>query len=273
MKKTNTINLHTDWKMSTEERLQFGKTLCSLKGENMNDEGQRLMKTIKYPRFIYRYRSVNNNSLAALMENKLFFSTPNFYDDPFDTFLRIDKDEVIAHINQELNSIEIINDYADFHKIPIEIAKEKISNILQIFLNELNRDSFNYLREVLRSEVYSVCFTDTWRNEALWLKYADQHRGFAVVYDLLDTTSCLCGKYKNCIDCQTVNTSIHYYPICYTNEIYNATEYAKHLAVFQAFKSQNDNYIYHLRSKLPPFYWEREKISLIKKKCHEYDAE
>ena len=43
-----------------------------------------------------------------------------------------------------------------------------------------------------------------------------------------------------------MNASIEYYPVCYVDEKYDATEYAKYLAVFQAFKRQNDNYIYYL---------------------------
>ncbi|MCM1167816.1 MAG: hypothetical protein NC299_15030 [Lachnospiraceae bacterium] len=126
---------------------------------------------------------------------------------------------------------------------------------------------------MLHNETYSVCFTDTWKNEVSWLKYANQHRGFTVVYDLQDSKSCLCGGQESCLSCQMLNTSIECYPICYSDEKYNATEYAKHLAVFQAFKLKNDNYIYHLRDTLPPFHWEREKITLIKKRCHEYGRE
>lgn len=273
MEETYIGNLHKDWKMSTEDRLAFWKLLCGLNSGNMLEDSQKIKDVIKYPRFLYRYRSVNNNTLAALIDNKLFFSTPNYYDDPFDTFLRIDKDKVIMHIKQDLMSRERITDYASFHKISLETAENNITNLLYNFLDLYKEDSFNYLREVLRSEVYSVCFTDTWKNEALWLKYADQHRGFAVVYDILDSESYLCGRQECCSSCPMMNASIEYYPVCYVDEKYDATEYAKNLAVFQAFKCQNDNYIYYLRDMLPPFYWEREKITLIKKRCHEYDGE
>lgn len=273
MEETNIGNLHKDWKMSTNDRLAFWKTLCELHSGNMLKDSQRLKETIKYPRFLYRYRSVNNNSLAALMDNKLFFSTPNYYDDPFDTFLRIDKDKVVMHVKQDLMSRERVTDYASFHKISSETAANNITSILNNFINLYKEDSFNYLREVLRNETYSVCFADTWKNEALWLKYADQHRGFAIVYDLQDPESCLCGRQERCFSCQMLNASIECYPVCYTDEKYDATEYAKYLAVFQAFKCKNDYYIYHLRDTLPPFCWEREKITLIKKRCHEYDEE
>ena len=40
------------------------------------------------------YRPVNLNSLEALRTNRLYFSSANYYDDPFDTFLHIDIDSI-----------------------------------------------------------------------------------------------------------------------------------------------------------------------------------
>ena len=75
--------------MNSQEREVFWQTLCSLK-RCENEDVQKLMKTIRYPKYMYRYRSVNVNSLEALRSNRLYFSSANYYDDPFDTFLHID---------------------------------------------------------------------------------------------------------------------------------------------------------------------------------------
>ena len=37
-----------------------------------------------------RFRSVNKNTLQQLQDNKLFFSSADRYDDPFDTYFYID---------------------------------------------------------------------------------------------------------------------------------------------------------------------------------------
>ena len=76
--------------MNNEERLIFWNTLCSLLGKDIESENKQLLDTIKYPRFLYRYRPVNTRNLEALRTNKLYFSSANYYDDPFDTFLHID---------------------------------------------------------------------------------------------------------------------------------------------------------------------------------------
>lgn len=76
--------------MNAQEREVFWKTLCEVSGINLQQDIERLIAAIKYPQYLYRYRSVTSSSLEALRTNKLYFSSANYYDDPFDTFLHID---------------------------------------------------------------------------------------------------------------------------------------------------------------------------------------
>ena len=76
--------------MDHNDREQFWKTLCSLPGNDIVAEREQLFKSIKYPKLLFRYRPVSTRSLEALRTNKLYFSSANYYDDPFDTFLHID---------------------------------------------------------------------------------------------------------------------------------------------------------------------------------------
>ena len=76
--------------MNNNEREQFWQTLCSLQGDDIAAEKDLLIKSIKYPKLLFRYRPVNIKSLEALRTNKLYFSSANYYDVPFDTVLHID---------------------------------------------------------------------------------------------------------------------------------------------------------------------------------------
>ena len=80
--------------MDKNERKLFWDTLCSLDGKDLSADKAKLLGTIKYPPLLYRYRPINQNSIGALQDNKLFFSSANRYDDPFDTYLRIDWNKV-----------------------------------------------------------------------------------------------------------------------------------------------------------------------------------
>ena len=76
--------------MDSDGRKRFWDTLCSLSGIDKRQDVEKLISTIHYPKYLYRYRPVSINSLEALRTNKLHFSSANYYDDPFDTFLHID---------------------------------------------------------------------------------------------------------------------------------------------------------------------------------------
>ena len=78
--------------MNAQEREAFWKTLCALPGLDLSQDAKQLMAAIRFPKLLFRYRPVNLNSLEALRTNRLYFSSANYYDDPFDTFLHIDID-------------------------------------------------------------------------------------------------------------------------------------------------------------------------------------
>ena len=76
--------------MTLDERKLFWETLCSLSGTDIAADAEILKSAIQYPPYLFRYRSVTMKTLDALRTNTLYFSSADFYDDPFDTFLHID---------------------------------------------------------------------------------------------------------------------------------------------------------------------------------------
>ena len=75
--------------MDSEQRKAFWETLLSLDGNDVEVDRKKLDKKILPPRFLYRYRPVNIKTLEGLRTNRLYFSTANYYDDPFDTFINV----------------------------------------------------------------------------------------------------------------------------------------------------------------------------------------
>ena len=120
---------------------------------------------------------------------------------------------------------------------------------------------------------WSVCFSEEGFNEVLWLKYADQHKGFVQIYDLENDDNLLCGKQEKCANCGIKNYGTPLYPIYYTDTPYDATNFAKFVMLRKIGEIT--------KSPIPPeFYegigstlWEPERITLIKKECHKYDKE
>ena len=74
--------------MNQDERKKFWDVLLTMH-DAVPEHLQQLQKTIIVPNTLCRFRAVNENSLAQLQENKLYFSTADYYDDPFDTYFYV----------------------------------------------------------------------------------------------------------------------------------------------------------------------------------------
>ena len=193
--------------MNDEERKIFWNTLCSLNGINLEEDSKILLKTITYPKCIYRYRAVNEKTINALRENEMHFSRSDYYDDPFDTFIHVNIRELQSFLNTVpqvqiddhiLSKLEhILTEWFQF-----TVNDEQIY-ILAENLKELTKNPnfapgiIEYMRNIrneIKKDTWSVCFSEDGLNESLWLKYANQHKGFVVSYDLKNDDNVLCGK-------------------------------------------------------------------------------
>lgn len=280
--------------MTPDDKRKFWEALCSFTGENPKEEGQRLQKLLVHPRFLFRYRKADLNSLEALRCNTLYFSTADYYDDPFDTFMATDIKRLMHNFFSCYQSDESKSRLAGLFSqvladpsktnLPQDIQKElqkhansqDLSSVFSNVFFELWVFYFLQIREQLQKEIYSICFSETGLNETLWLKYADCHRGFALVYDLTNTDlSFSCAKSRELGDLPVKPTV--FYPVYYSDTPYDATDFA--LSFFMKTLSQGLNIdLFSACSKealerLNKFAWEQERTSLIKKKCHENDEE
>ena len=265
--------------MNDAEMQEYWKTLSSFTGENISAEIDLLMTKIRYPRFLYRYRPINNNNLDALRTNKLFFSQASNYDDPFDTFLHIDVEKLQQEFESPYNSPKTLEALANVFNglketlqscpsISQELLQQAttIEGIKQLLGNGMQNQFLAYmltLRSRIQEKILSICFSENGFNETLWLKYADRHRGFCLMYDLYDEESLHCGvKYGTPI-----------YPVYYSNKAHDATDLAKLVMKQDVAERLGGSLPEFMRKDIKPLPWEIERNSLIKKECHKYDEE
>lgn len=223
--------------MNSDERTLFWNTLCSLPGKDRNQDVEKLLPTIKKPRFLYRYRPVSMRSLDALRTNKLYFSSANYYDDPFDTFLHIDIEAIRSEFMSAYQTPGRIGAVIDGIKswLGDVITDEQkgqltVENLTEQFYQGLPEKfliSALEMRDAIKKDILSVCFSENGFNEVLWLKYADQHKGFVQIYDLQNDDNFLCGKQAKCENCGVKKFGTPLYPICYSDKPYDATNFAK----------------------------------------------
>lgn len=263
--------------MNNKERKIFWDTLCSLKGENIPDESQRLSKVIRTPQKIYRFRSISNNSLEGLRSNRLYFSTADNYDDPFDSYSYIDWDKVADEIRQEFDNQSAkestFSALQSLFGVPIEQITQFFNSKSIDTWSQFGINIMHEIRKDIQKNQLSICFTEKDLNEVLWLKYAGNHKGFVLEYDTSNDSMFLCGKMRKCKSCQSANMNYPLYPVYYSNRKYDATEYAKSVAMFKVITNFHPNIQQLFMHNLKNMTWQQERISLIKRKCHKYDKE
>ena len=141
------------------------------------------------PPFLCRYRKVNKSTLDALKQGKLFFSTPKYFNDPFDSVAYLDEDKLIRSVTAQIEN-GIRTGYvpkSSIVKLPDDVAK----NILKGFNNIEYRQAFfcrirkeaSKLRSCVRNNTRVICFSEACLSTLMWTHYADEHKGFELVYD------------------------------------------------------------------------------------------
>lgn len=259
--------------MDTIGRKTFWDELCRIR-DNTPENLQALLATIKAPEKVCRFRSVSENSLLQLQENKLYYSSADYYDDPFDTFIHFDYARIRARFEMLSNLVssdspELLNGLKMLEPV-IGIGAEQFLKNLKEHPLDLSKfpERVKQVRTIIQKNLFSICFCENELNETLWLKYANNYRGFALVYDMKDENTFLCGKADVCKNCRSLIERPSIYPVYYTEDAYDATQFALACLLWDEHVSPQ---IAELSYKT--VMWEAERVSLIKKKCHEYDQE
>ena len=154
-----------------------------------------------------------------------------------------------------------------------QLTVENMTELLSQGMAESFLNSALALRDEVKKDIWSVCFSENGFNETLWLKYADQHKGFVQIYDLEDNENFLCGKQEKCANCGIKIYGTPLYPIYYSDIPYDATDFAKIVMLHKLEEITGNPMPKYLYELIGSGIWEREKTTLIKKKCHECDEE
>lgn len=269
--------------MNHQEREEFWNMLHSLQGKDPEAECNQLRQIIKLPKYLFRYRSVNMQSLEALRTNKLYFSSANYYDDPFDTFLHINVEKIkeecetiLKHLTDKEAVIEGVKTMFAGILTEEQLKQITVEKLEKLFLPEFMQNflsSVLAIRDEVKRDTWAVCFSENGFNEVLWLKYADQYKGFVQIYDLENDANLLCGKKQECEACGIQKYGTPLYPIYYSDTPYDATNFAKAIMLRKMGEMAQILIPMEIYTEMGLGYWEREKTTLIKKECHKYDQE
>lgn len=142
---------------------------------------------------LVRYRGVNAKSIEALKLNRLYYSTPSYFNDPYDTRVFANPLAILKHVKENLD--KGMDSYLE------NLKEQDIQNALQIhaigyamwngkFKNR-NVEQFLYQVYIARAQLQKsikansriICLSEEYLSMLMWSHYADNHKGFAIVYD------------------------------------------------------------------------------------------
>ncbi len=149
------------------------------------DDNSKLIQIIQtFPLSLIKFFNDSTYNLTALEQQKIWFSSPYYFNDPFDCAINIDFEEAA---------------YKDLVKMNNNLFDNKIPNTL-FDLNDVNVKSFLKIHAAKKSKIYrnnatSVlsnifisCLTEISNLGSLvmWSHYANSHKGFCLEYDMRD---------------------------------------------------------------------------------------
>lgn len=180
------------------------------------DQGDRMIGKMLSDRQIYKYYRINNKVINSLLENKVWFSHPDKFNDPFDARFSISSavdekilksvsrylidenkdfefeysvDSIKAQIGEredpeDLNSAKVPPFSYSFY-FTIENSRRDSWSLIKFLKNEHPNES--ELNTFLASYVgLGICsFAATPHDPKMWAHYADNHSGICVMYDLI----------------------------------------------------------------------------------------
>lgn len=269
---------------ATEYRKLFWDTLSELHDDS-EESWNKLRSVYKPPMMLCRFRSVNQSTLQQLQENKIYFSSADYYDDPFDTYFYMNHSEIrdklgqLEHLMKNGTDEQLCDIFVQLYggsinrKIVLLALEDARKN--PIAYQQLER-RISEIKEAIQKQVFSVCFCDNPKNETLWLKYADSHRGFVLNFDMTDSKVFPHKGEKNTCDHKYLylKNPPNVYPVYYSDRKYDATRYAIGVQALNIMlpyiEKVNPQLCQQQKNNL---LWEIERISLIKKECHKNDQE
>jgi len=125
---------------------------------------------------LYRYRPINEYLDDILINNRLWFSSPIDFNDPFDCNIDMETTSSPERIKQYIST-----------NAPKGTSQEKIDVTIKKILDDPNilKELINSKSREILSKKGVVCFSKA--NDSLleWAHYSDSHRGVCLTFDVM----------------------------------------------------------------------------------------
>ena len=128
---------------------------------------------------LYKYQRLTAHSLASLLNETVWLSSPTTFNDPFDCAITLSREKLKESLDHAIAEISHING----------IPREQIANHDKLI--DQDRTAYEWLGNSLRTTMQKIgvlCLSATPYEILMWSHYADNHKGFCVEYDFAEGT-------------------------------------------------------------------------------------
>ena len=190
------------------------------------------------PYRLFKYRTCCDDNISAFEKDQLWLATSDKFNDPFDTLIQFDKEE----LSRALDALSSPDVFAAFKRyfaaggqIPPQVSRvvdcEEIARLRGIAKEEVSSDAakglgaqekislqlmvalcVNFLPQIVQRFSTVVCLSERIDSILMWSHYADNHKGFALGYDLRPFLS-------------PNDQGIGLFPVVYDEKRYDANEF------------------------------------------------
>ncbi|MBU9227925.1 DUF2971 domain-containing protein [Burkholderia multivorans] len=223
---------------------EFVGMLFPIDAGNLRIEPAYTLKQQNLPKSIFKYRGVDDYSLANLRNDKIWLADPKAFNDPYDCSVFFDLD-VMAHSLLKNPPDELIQmmgarfsvEQMDTFKVAVTGSESPLDALVDAFAKDLPDNKLSDVKAALAAamshvhqniaarnseifkDAFKVCsFSERVDSTLMWSHYADCHKGFCIEYSL---DGCTSRDYL----------TRFLYPIIYSTHPFNATEYFEAIGV------------------------------------------
>lgn len=188
----------------------FGDYLDSNKQEELlnsatcDEEYRRYRAGIVINNCVTKFRTWATNDdakkrvLEAIKNGKLYFSTALGYNDPYDTLMYYERDALLSHIVNEIDTH--MDEYVQSLKQKnfstgcmaeyiLKAANEK--KLKTDFISDVEQ-KISKMKSSIHDNIKGICFSKNTLSVLMWAHYAKDHTGIALLYDIKELQSADC---------------------------------------------------------------------------------
>ena len=121
-----------------------------------------------FPHYLYKYRAINDNTIKTIAENKLFFSNPYNFNDPYDCNVSVERNSSEEEIRKWGLRLGANKENIDWVVKQIKADPEYVQKIIMVNLSRCG----------------ICCFSTIFDSILMWSHYADYHKGICLKFDV-----------------------------------------------------------------------------------------